>query len=180
MESVMSFKKVRLAVLVLSMEGVAAAYASEQPLRLDVKVYYDATNGGVLKVELVNSSTRPVELLDSFLPWGYTYSMLLVAAQPMDPFGPSRSLNRTTVIDDAIGRPVTIGPGGSLSGTIDLDRQFPGVASQLARGSVVLFWSYSAQFVGGERSERTGGMIVIPKRSEDAPHGGNPPAGGVD
>jgi len=104
-------------------------------------------------------------MTNSFLPWGSTFSTLLVAVVATDPVGPALMIERNRAEDNPVGRQITIGPGETVSGSIDLNWQFPKLHDWTARGDVVVFWSYVPRLAGGRQGERVGGLVIVPERT---------------
>lgn len=129
--------------------------------QVDVRVTYDGETKHLLTVELENQSANPIRMTNSFLPWGSTFAMVLLATVPMDPIGPGPLIERSKVEDHPVGSEISIGPGEILRGTIDLDWQFPQFRTWMIRGDVVVFWSYVARLSDGRESKRLGGFVVV-------------------
>lgn len=139
--------------------GPTAKARRDAPLQLKVTL----SNTHELLLELGNTSSNALSMVKSSLPWEWRYSLWVKAFE-----------------DDAIGSPLdeafppadrpiqertlTIQPGESLEGTIDLTTRFPDLDEVLKRRSVVIFWNYAQDIQGHEGNTlRLYGSAVIPK-----------------
>lgn len=152
-----------LAVVVGSLAGAAEGDTNRPTV--SVTATYDGGHGHMLRMRVENRSLRPVIMNEAFLPWGSIYSTLLVAAVPMDPIAGATLIERTIVSENPVGAEIAIPPGGALSGTIDLERQFRAFDSWNRKEDVIVFWSYMGRPTSGVHTERLGGVVVVPKRS---------------
>jgi hypothetical protein len=82
--------------------------------------------------------------------------------------------------DDALGSPldeacpiadlaitikmISLMPGQSLQGEIDLRRRFPDLEEALMRRNVVVFWSHVPELDNGKTDLRMSGSLIIPKK----------------
>jgi hypothetical protein len=89
---------------------------------------------------VVNRASEAVELYFASLPWIESSPLKLKAFA--DAGNRSRVLKQVRVIHDAPFRLVTIGPGESLSGTIDLENHFPNIRRELRSHDVLLLWEF--------------------------------------
>jgi hypothetical protein len=142
--------------------GASASSSSHGTEDLRVTVAY-VEPGHLLRVTITNASAVPLQMIDTFLPWGYSYSTQLVAIRPLSPFSGGQPLARTTAIDDAVGSRISIPPGKTLSGDISLDQQFSGLSAALTRDDMLLFWSYLPVYSSGATGSRSGGWLLLPK-----------------
>jgi hypothetical protein len=152
------------AIAIVASLSQTASIASKGP-DISVRGTYDAKDGHWLRMELENRSSEPIRMTSSFLPWGSTFSTLLVAVITMDPIGPAPSIERNKVQEHPVGREVTVAAGETLEGSIDLDWQFPKLAEWTSRSDVVVFWSYLPRLRDGRQGERLGGFIVVPAKT---------------
>lgn len=160
----------RAAVLVVgALAGIGFAQA-QQPgtsesktmeRQMKVAVEAMATPAHKLEMRLTNQSPGPITVFRNSLPWSSAYSALVVAVKT-DAVG--TAIDRSTPVDDPVVGTLTIQPGETLTGQIDLDRRFPGLSSGLKGRDVVVFWSHQLQTTGGEPLPRTGGWVLLSKQ----------------
>ena len=143
--------------------GVPRSSAPENALT--VVAHYSVERGHVLRMTVLNDGTAAVDINEVWLPWGHVYSTLLVAIRPTDPFTGSRPLERTIVMANPVGTSLTLRPGQTMSGDIDLDRQFADLAKALVHSDILLFWSYAPIYTGGRVGERAGGWVQLPQEN---------------
>lgn len=101
------------------------------------------------------SGHRVVEQLAD-LPWGQdatgivVYAAGPVAGQPLEEAG---------LIEDFPIKEVTISPGSSVSGVINLSRSFPKLSRYTKYNDLVLFWVYDMSLIQGGADAYVGGML---------------------
>ena len=130
----------------------------------EMKVAVEATGTPAHKLEmhLTNQSPGPITVFRHSLPWSSAYSALVVAVRT-DAVG--TVLDRSTPVDDPVVGTLTIEPNETLTGQIDLDRRFPGLADELKKRDVIVFWSHQLRTVDGAALPRTGGWALLAKQS---------------
>jgi hypothetical protein len=124
-------------------EGVRVKVDSLQPLRLLITLQCAA-------------STRVV-IDKGELPWATRYSMVLVAAK-----SDSESLEKVLPVEDPARGNISVQPGQTLTGTLDLEGIFKGLDEARRKSDVHLFWAYQAppELNVGRWS---GGWILLPQ-----------------
>lgn len=123
-----------------------------------IRVERDHHNPFMLKVELRPGGETPVTIYKSRLPWGSVYSMILVAVMPG-----GEGLKKELPVDDPSPEQVSLSPGESIQGEIDLRRIFRGLDEALRKSDVQLFWAYKAPeevHIG----RWSGGWILLPQQ----------------
>jgi hypothetical protein len=137
--------------LVLGPHAVAG-----QPLSVQVSVRAVAT-GPRLAFVVKNVSDEPVTLEEWRLPWGQRQSVVVIAAERKS----GAPLKQATLIDDVFQSPkVTINPGKSLSGEIDLTHYVADIDSKLRKTDLILFWYYNSRGVAGSLGEYGGWLSL--------------------
>jgi hypothetical protein len=126
---------------------------------IELAVVVPSATPRVLQVRMTLKSEEPVLVARAALPWESPYSLVLVAVRPN-----GRPVDRVMTIADAGYDTLTIHRGQTLSGSVDLDRRFHGLAETLHETEVILFWSYQLSPVHGVPADRLGGWLVLPKR----------------
>ena len=94
--------------------------AERSPLSLTVTSSCRDASHCTLFLRLANRSSSPIELYESFLPWKW-YGMLLLAAENRPAGAPLPVFQAT---DDPDPETITVKPGTSLTGQIDLFARF--------------------------------------------------------
>jgi hypothetical protein len=101
------------------------------------------------------SGHRVVEQLAD-LPWGQDATGIVVYAA-----GPAagQPLEEAGLIEDFPIKEVTISPGSSVSGVINLSRSFPKLGRYTKYNDLVLFWVYDLSLIQGGTGAYVGGML---------------------
>ncbi|MGP1665329.1 MAG: hypothetical protein ACTS5I_05340 [Rhodanobacter sp.] len=111
------------------------------------------------------SGHRVVEQLAD-LPWGeHAIGIVVYAAGPRA----GQPLEETGLIEDFPIKEVTISPGSSVSGRINLSRRFPRLSRYREYNGLVLFWVYDLSLIQGGADAYVGGMLPFVPSSSDAP-----------
>jgi hypothetical protein len=126
---------------------------------IELAVEVQATKTRVLKVRMTLKSGKPILLARASLPWENRYSLVLVAVRPN-----GRAIDSVMTIADAGYDTLTLHPGQTLTGSVDLNRRFHGLEETLHETEVILFWSYQLSPVHGLPTDRLGGWLVVPER----------------
>lgn len=117
-----------------------------------------APRSPIIKVQLTNDSSVPVELYTSFLPWRLN-GMLLLACESRPNSAP---LTPFIAIDDPDDETISLSSGASLIGDIDLSRRFPSFNNAISTKDVIIFWSYQPHGPGiSSRCKQQAGAIVL-------------------
>ena len=122
------------AFLVLS---VACGGAESTPP--DVQVELDSQNPLALHVTVRSRANERITLAKYRLPWGNTYSMILVAATPQ-----GHMIDKSLPVDDPSPEHVSLEPNETLRGDINLANYFQGLDGALKKSEIHLFWAYKA------------------------------------
>lgn len=115
-----------------------AGRAAAEDVRMVVTPRCVSVHDCKLEVTLTNEAQRTLELYESLLPWRES-GMLLVAH---DTRGSGWPLDRFRPISDPDFEVISLLPGDSVSGTIDLIARFKDLAKSLAAADVAIFWLY--------------------------------------
>ena len=111
-----------------------------------------------LEVTLRSGAKERVVIDKSQLPWATRYAMVLVATNSN-----SEPLEKVLPVEDPARKQISVQPGQTLTGTIDLDGIFKGLDEVRKKSDVHLFWAYQAPHelnIGGW----SGGWILLPQR----------------
>jgi hypothetical protein len=152
--------------LLVALVGIGCAPPPEHPAAVPTALGKGTTmivnvteaSGRMLDIQLTNDTGKALEVFKHSLPWVGFYSIVLVAVKTD---APGTVLERATPVDDPIVGTVTIQPGETLSGKIELDRHFPGLAGAIGQRDVVVFWTYQLQTVDGAGLPRQGGWVLL-------------------
>ena len=110
-----------------------------------------------LEITLRSGTNQSVVINKSQLPWATRYAMVLVAAK-----SDSEALEKVLPVEDPARKQISVEPGQTLSGTLDLDGMFEGLDEARKKSDVHLFWAYQAPpelNIGGW----SGGWILLPQ-----------------
>ena len=111
-----------------------------------------------LRVTLRSRAESPVTLNKERLPWGNRYSMILVAVTPG-----GQCLQQFFPIDDPGWEKISLNPGASASGEIDLADFFRDLGGAVKKSDIHLFWAYEAP-AELHIARRSGGWILVPQQ----------------
>jgi hypothetical protein len=111
-----------------------------------------------IKVTLRSGSDNTATFLKHKLPWGNTYSMVLLAATPQ-----GAPLKKFYPVDDPMFDEISVPPRGTLTGDIDLESTIPDLRQLTKVSDVHLFWAYESP-KELNLPHWSGGWILIPKR----------------
>ena len=125
------------------------------------KVVATNTNECTVRVTVTNSGQKAVRFHEADLPW-HPYSNRLVLALLSDDILKT-PIERALIAADPIIGTVSISPGKSLTGEVNLRYSYPTLIRDLSKKDVLLFWSYKPVSIRGSEGERLGGFLVIPK-----------------
>lgn len=114
----------------------------------------------ILEFTVENTGRSPLTFYSASMPWGIQGSLTLLAFSDN---WKRQQIHRSFYPDDPSPQETTIAAGDSLSGSLDLSRQFPQLITSLRRNSVVLFLDYAPTTSQGEPTSRILKGIVIPK-----------------
>jgi hypothetical protein len=132
----------------------------QQVVSVDASLKHRTAAEFVLEMTLRYTGDKDLRVWNSSLPWGNTYSLILVGVEAHAMATPLEKFLR---IDDPVTGDITIKPGQALTGEVDLTQRFRNLTSALNRIDVLIFWSYQLQPIDGKPLPRVGGWLVIPK-----------------
>lgn len=139
---------------------VTATLGRSQSIPVGVQVEAKPEKPVLLHVTLRSSAEVPVTLLESKLPWGSRYSMVLIAVTTE-----GKCLEKELYIDDPSPERISLKPNEALSGDIDLEKIFRGLDDALKKSDVNLFWAYEAPKELGI-ARWSGGWVLIPQQTK--------------
>ncbi len=147
-----------LAALLLAASPMACL-ATDPP---DVQVGVALRDGDrpALEISLTNPGADTLDLWSAMLPWSNHYAMDLDAVTS----DLKKRLERSRPIDDPGANEARVPPHETLTGRVDLLRQFKGLQDIRKTNEVIVSWSYSVYLSGGERTRRYHGIVRLPKR----------------
>lgn len=118
-----------------------------------------SANRHLLHVRLTNNASTPFTMFDAALPWKWRYAMIIVPVQT-DLYG-TIIQDENQPIDDPVPELITISPGETIEGTIDLDDRIAKLSDTLRTADVLLLWSYDVRPARTISHERVSGVILI-------------------
>lgn len=145
-----------LAAVILSGQSVRAA--ENTPVEVIVTPVPDKAGQTDLHIRVKNRGTSDLKMFRASLPWGNSRSMYLNAVRQLTP------LIAPTPIDDPVAGDITIKPGETVEGDINLHGRFPSMEKELTKDDVDLFWTYRATLTDGSVVARFGGWIPLPRK----------------
>jgi hypothetical protein len=116
-----------------------------------------------LQFDLRYTGETPLVVYEGSLPWKSPRELLLIAcalnaadARLAPAEAPTRDLPPNSL---------TLNPGDTLSGSVDLSARLPGLAEAIQASDVVLFWSHEMKSAEKQSLPRLNGGAVIPRQS---------------
>ena len=110
-----------------------------------------------LRITVRSLATAPATIYKSELPWELRHSIILTAVTSA-----GDSLPQNVVAGDPSLQKITLNPGQSVSGDIDLKTVFKDLDGARRKSDVLLFWAYRSPD-GLNLPKWSGGWIVIPR-----------------
>ena len=137
-----------------------ALSASEKPSYL-VEAYLDQTDPFLLNLKLKVGGTSTIKIYESDLPWKVRYKIMLVAALAD---GSGRVAEPILYISDPGPGTITVQPGETLTGSVNLLTRFRNLEQIVRETDVVIFWSYRLAPINDEPLKRVGGWVLVPRQ----------------
>jgi hypothetical protein len=128
----------RIAVLLLLFASCAVQTSSET-MPPGIRVELIPEKPLWVRVTVRSGSDRTATFLRYKLPWGNRNSILFVAVTPS-----GAPIEVSVPVDDPMFDEVSLEPGQSLTGDIDLDHFFGHLNHAIKRSDVHLFWAYES------------------------------------
>jgi hypothetical protein len=153
-------------VVLLVLIGYAATGAppdlSSSDLSLTASPVREPNGSWRLQFELAYSGEKPLAVSERSLPWKSHRDLLLVAI-PLDaarsplaaPDPPSPDSPSITL---------TLDPGDSLSGGVNVSSRFPDLAAAVQKSDVMVFWSHQLRAVDSATLPRLTGGVLLPRQ----------------
>jgi hypothetical protein len=154
-------------VLLLVFIGYAATGAPGDPGLTDLSLTASpvrAQNGTWrLQFDLQYTGEKPVVVSERSLPWKSPRDLLLVVA----PLNSART--RLAELDSPPPAPpqtfLTLNPGDTLAGSVNLSARFPGLTAAIQEGEVIVFWSHQIRSMESPALPRLNGGVVISRQN---------------
>lgn len=116
-----------------------------------------------LKLTVTNTGGKTIDASEARLPWGMQEAIRLVAiTNDVD----EQHLERAGYLIHRAPDAVTIPLGKSVSGSLDLTREFPDLNRTLKSREIIVFWSYQLETDDKVRLPRVNGSIGIRRFGE--------------
>lgn len=154
-------------VLLLVLIGYATSSGPSDPnlsdLGLTASAVHDPNGGWRLQFELRYTGETPLVLHEGSLPWKNPRDLLLVACALNA--AKTRLVQSEAPVRDLPPTPLTLNPGDTLSGSVNLSARLPDFAEVIQASDVVLFWSHALKSADSQPLPRLNGGAVIPRQS---------------
>ncbi len=154
-------------VLVLALIGLSAVGAPSDPgvsdLGITVSPVRDAKGLWVLQFELRYTGDAPLVVDERSLPWKSSRDLILEAFQ-LNP-AKTRLSHPETAPRDLPRAPLTLNPGDTLLGSVNLSARLPELSTALRESDVIVFWSNQIRSTESPAPPRLNGGVVIPRQS---------------
>ena len=141
----------------LAVLTIFAAQERSQTKNSGVEAELRTTDPVCLRITVRSLATAPATIHKSDLPWEIRRSIILTAVTSS-----GDSLSQNVVAGDPSLQKITLNPGQSVSGDIDLKAVFKDLDGARRNSEVLLFWAYRSPD-GLNLPKWSGGWIVIPR-----------------
>lgn len=143
-------------LVLLVLAAASSTPSSSSPVQATIT--HNCQRPTSLRVELRNGSAVPVSIDEGRLPWSQPTAMLRFSAVSAGD-GRSNRLDPESRISDHF-RSITIAPGKSLAGYVELDEVFPDLANRRKTSDVLI----RIEFVRGPKGLRgKEGFLLAPR-----------------
>jgi len=153
-------------IILLVLFGYATSGAPSDPnlsdLGLTASAVRDPNSGWRLQFELRYTGETPLILSERSLPWWNPRDLLLVACALNA--ADARLAAADLPIRDLPPTSLTLNPGDTLSGSVNLSARLPGLATAIRASDVILFWSHAIKSADGQALPRLNGGVVLPRQ----------------
>ncbi len=154
-------------VLLLVLIGYATssgpADSNLSDLGLTASAVRDQGGAWRLQFDLRYTGEAPLVLNEGSLPWKNPRDLLLVACTLGA--ASTRLVSSEVPAQDTPPTPITLNPGDTLSGSLNLSARLPGLGAAIQGSDVVLFWSHEMKSAERHPLPRLNGGAVIPRQS---------------
>jgi hypothetical protein len=141
----------------LAVLTIFAAQGRSQTKNSGVEAELRTTDPLCLRMTVRSLATAPATIYKSELPWELRHSIILTAVTTA-----GDSLSQNVVAGDPSLQKITLNPGQSVSGDIDLKAVFKDLDGVRRKSDVLLFWAYRSPD-GLNLPKWSGGWILIPR-----------------
>ena len=115
-----------------------------------------------LQFDLRYTGETPLVVYEGSLPWKTPRGLLLVACALNA--SNTRLVPADTPVRDVPLNPLTLNPGDTLSGSVNLSARLPGLTEAVQASDIVLFWSHEIKSADKQSLPRLNGGAVIPRQ----------------
>lgn len=141
--------------IVLTIFAVHAAAQTKNSAGVQANLRKDEPSR--LRITIRSLADAPATIHKSELPWELRHSIILMAVTPA-----GDSLPQNAEAGDPSLQKITLNPGQSVSGDIDLKTVFKDLDGVRRKSDVLLFWAYRSPS-GLNLPKWSGGWILIPR-----------------
>lgn len=154
-------------VFLVVLIGYATSSGPSDPnlsdLGLTASAVRDPSGAWRLQFDLRYTGETPLVLNEGSLPWKNPRNLLLVACALNA--ANTRLVPADVPVRDLPPTPLTLNPGDTLSGSLNLSATLPGLAEVIRGSDVILFWSHEMKSADKQPLPRLSGGAVIPRQS---------------
>ncbi|HEX4921664.1 MAG TPA: hypothetical protein VFV92_13105 [Candidatus Bathyarchaeia archaeon] len=148
-----------LVAVVMVLLSLLSAIPTKAQNKAGIIVQPNAAQPLRLRVTIRSKAGTRTTIYRSDLPWMPGHSMILVAALPN-----GLSLDQNILAGDPTPERISLNPGESVSGDIDLKGVFKNIDSLIEKHDIHLFWAYRSP-EGLGLPKWSGGWILLPQES---------------
>ncbi len=148
----------------LALIGFSATGALPEPGPSDVSLtaspVQEPNGRWSMRFELSYSGEKALLISERSLPWKSPGELLLVAV----PLNGGRNLSTApqSIRSGLAAATLSLNPGDSLSGSVDVSSHFPGLAAAIRETDVMVFWSH--QIPEASALPRLAGGVLLPRQ----------------
>jgi len=133
---------------------------ADTPLRVEASAT-DTVRSGAVAFTITNTSSAPIEINESALPWGNRYSVLLVAVLKRT----QETLRAGYPIDDVfVEKTIRLAPGEQLKGEVALSEHFGELDASRRKSDLLVFWYFAPKGAGGKPLGEYGSWVLLPMK----------------
>ncbi len=153
-------------IVLLALIGYSATGAPPDPgpsdLSLTASPRHETNGTWRLPFELSYSGENSLVVSERSLPWKSPRNLLLVAV----PLNASRRplVGSDSLDPDLPSASLTLNPGDSLSGSVNVSARFPDLAAAIRETDVMIFWSHQLRASEAPAFPRLAGGVLLPRQ----------------
>ena len=148
-----------LASVLLSLNLMSGSAYADRAISIEAHVTDELGSGSHLVIELRNTGSEAISFFAGNLPWSRViFDGFQLFAVPMNI--KNSPLHRMYSLRNPVGK-VEVLPNKQLSGSIDLNKEFPDLQQARKKSDVAIFWSYSLVAVDNQQLQPIAAALIL-------------------